>query len=57
MQSCGTEPLTCGMGQYLHVYCVRIELNLRHLAGVAELLGVGKTHTSDVRSVVSDVIV
>ena len=45
------------MGQYLHVCCVRIELNLRHLAGVAELLGVGKTHTSVVRSVVSDVIV
>ena len=28
-QSCGTEPLTCGIWCYLHVHGVRIELNGR----------------------------
>lgn len=45
------------MGHYSHIGdSVRIELNVRYLAGVAELVGVEKAHISHVRSVVSLVV-
>ena len=46
-QSCGTEPLTCGIWHYLQVDIVRIELNCRTPTWChRELLGMGKrTHT------------
>lgn len=52
-QSCGTEPLTCGIWCYLWIDSVRMELN----AGVQELLvGVGKNlHTFGDQSVRSQV--
>ena len=49
-QSCGTEPLTCGIRRYLQVDSVRIGLNCKTPACAAEPPDVWKPHISGVRS-------